>query len=1160
MSASVQVMVEMDAPPAAVIYAEALKVAQASAASQPNTRVPMSAARKGDLPKVEIDSTSAARVSNHVTTLDAAQKSLLPAIANAGGKVIFRTQRAFNGIAVSVSPDRIAELAKLPGVKNVRPMKPKYQTAFSDIDFLGARSFWNKPFSEGVGIHGEGVKIAVIDSGLDYVHANFGGPGTSPAAQGITDQGPVPNAFFPSQKVPFGRDFAGDEYDGSNEPTPDDNPLDSDNGHGTSCASLAAGFGTNAGGTTYRGNYDSGTPIVSMRISPGFAPLAQLVPLRVFGRTGSTNLVTQAIDFAIDPNGDGNFNDRVDIISMSLGSPIGDADDDSAIASSNAVAAGVIVSASAGNSGDSYYITGSPSTGVGVISVAASFNSQGGFISNLEILVNRPASLQGSRFFAIYGAQSPRAANDTTRDVVAARSNDANPGQGCSAFANAEQVAGKIALIDRGTCAFSQKILNAEAAGAIGVIVVNSVSGDPITMSVPGTNIPSAMISKSDGDSFKASAVFDPVTGVAANGANVTVFNKNVVMERPGTLADVTTSYTSRGPSLDSTALKPDLTAPAEVVGVATSLSGTDVNLFNGTSSACPHVSGSLALLRQLHPTWSVEEIQALMMNTATNNVFTSSSRTTRLAVARMGTGRVDLNKASNGNVVIFNATDRNRVNMSFGNVEVPVDGTVGISKEMTIRNKGNSAVTYNVSFDGVSTVGDASFSAPFTSVTVNAGQERTFPVLFRATGSSLRHTRDPGTFNGQNTDFGVLGRQWLSESAGYGVFTPTSGNEPVIRVALYAAPKPVGAMRTLQQSVTPSTNASRFDLKLTGRPINTGGTSTDIIGLAKVFECQYVGQNAGDPSFSTNPNLLRYVGVTSDYSTVPAGQKQNTTLTWALEGFGDSTIPSAFDSDKEILIDTNFDGEADFVLFGVSIPSGRDQTNAYFSRLIDLNTGLGAPEEFNGYQYYTNGFPGSSRDTNAYNNSVIMLSADASSLGFTGAGQSNFQYRVVTFDRNGQLADVTPYLFFDVARPGLDGANGGFEPTGTYYADQPNTTVSVNYNGFRFQKNKSKGILVVHQHNGRGDRTELITINTPKISNFNPRQGPVGTTVTITGSKFQGGTDVRFSPNVPANNIRIISNNTITCKVPSGAVTGPITVSNSAGSDRSQGKFTVTP
>src|SRR4051812_45413131 len=175
-----------------------------------------------------------------------------------------RTQRAYNGIAISVSPDKIADIAKLPGVKAVRPMIPKHRTAFTSVDFLGTRTFWTKETKNGVGIHGEGVKVAVIDTGLDYVHTNFGGPGTKQAYSVTQDKDPVPNPYFPSQKVPFGYDFAGDAYDADfnddeHAASPDPNPMDT-NGHGTACASVVGGLGMNFGGATYQGNYDADAP------------------------------------------------------------------------------------------------------------------------------------------------------------------------------------------------------------------------------------------------------------------------------------------------------------------------------------------------------------------------------------------------------------------------------------------------------------------------------------------------------------------------------------------------------------------------------------------------------------------------------------------------------------------------------------------------------------------------------------------------------------------------------------------------------------------------------------------------------------------------------------------------------------------------------------
>lgn len=1195
------VMVELDAPAAAVIYAEGLKVAQASAsADEAAARVPMAAAQKSKLPRVEIDSASAARVSNQVRTLDAAQRSLLSGIANAGGKVIYRTQRAYNGIAVKVSPDRIKDLAKLPGVKTVRPMTKKYQTAFSDIDFLGARSFWTNGFNNGVGVHGEGVTIAIIDSGLDYVHANFGGPGTNPSAQGITDEGPVPNTYFPSNKVPFGTDLAGDNYsasgepDTSDEPTPDDNPLDSaENGHGTACASLAAGYGENAGRTTYTGDYDNMTPIQSMFISPGFAPNAQLVPVRVFGKTGSTFLTTAAIEYAMDPNGDGDLSDHVDVISMSLGANNGTADDDSAIASANAVSAGVIVTAASGNAGDTHYITSSPAAGIGVISVAASYNDQGGYIADALVL-GLSQNVKGERAHGLFANES------SPRGPVKGKVVAAVPNTAATTLTNPEQMNGNICFVKRGG-GFANTANFCQEAGAIGIIIQNQFpeerpadpeqGGDPRGQNTTGATleVPDLMVSASDGKRIRDVSQFDETTGEPANPVRVRISPENKIIAREGVSADTMPTYSARGPVLESNALKPDVTAPAEVVGVASSFTGNKVRLFNGTSSATPHVAGSLALLRQQHPNWSVEEIQALMLNTANHDLFkesgtngSSGPSSTQRGVARAGAGRIDLTAANNGHVVVFNTNEDGRVSVSFGNVEVPSDGSIQLSKEVTIRNKtpkknaqneDNPPTTYDVTYQSLSTVGDAAFSAPFSQVTVNAGEEVTFPVVFSATGQTLKHTKDASVSSSQTVAIGSASgnvlRQTLSEVAGYGVFTPTTTTpsvtngldvgEPTIRIPLYAAPKQVGSMHTVQKSVTPNNNNTTFHLTLTGTPVFTGVGVPNVVGLLKPFECQFASPLAGDANFSSDPNVLKYVGVTSDYASREAGKKQETVLTFALEGFGDASVPSFISSDKEILIDLNFDGQPDFVLYSDSLrdPSTGNHTNVYFPTLLNLNEGAAQST-----LEFTNGFPGGTIDTNIFNNSVVMLSVDAAQLGYTGAGQSNFQYLVATFNRNsGELTDVTPFMKYDIANPGLDGSNGQPEPDGTYYFDLPdNGDVLVKFNGTNFKANESKGILMVHTHNGRADRTELVTLRTPRISNFTPKQGPVGTQVTITGSGFDNSTVVKFSPNKPAQQVIVINQTTISCKVPPGAVTGPITVSNPAGADTSSEDFEVTP
>jgi len=205
---NVAVMVEFRDAPAATAYADALRNAQAQvdakrnyALAHPNLRSSKTLLSKPAV-ATTINSTAARQVANKSRQLESIQQAMLPHLTGpeVNGRVLFRATRAYNGIAMVVSPDKIAKIAALPGVKTVHPLHPKYQTAaFSDIDFLGTRTFWTKvPF----GIHGENIRVADIDSGLDYIHANFGGPGNAGYSIVTNHSSPTsaPNAFFPTQK------------------------------------------------------------------------------------------------------------------------------------------------------------------------------------------------------------------------------------------------------------------------------------------------------------------------------------------------------------------------------------------------------------------------------------------------------------------------------------------------------------------------------------------------------------------------------------------------------------------------------------------------------------------------------------------------------------------------------------------------------------------------------------------------------------------------------------------------------------------------------------------------------------------------------------------------------------------------------------------------
>src|SRR5712691_6737054 len=291
-------------------------------------------------------------------------------IEGLGGTVMANYRAAYNGIKVRIAGDRVKELAALPGVVAVRPLQLMKPDNIRGVPLVGAPAVW-----QNLGLHGEGVKIAVIDTGIDYTHANFGGPGTAAAyaAAHAAETGAADPALFgPSApRIKGGTDLVGDSYNADPSspafqpvPHPDPNPLDCA-GHGSHVAGTAAGSGITSAGATYTGPYNAATLATpaNFSVGPGVAPKADLYAVRVFGCAGSTDVVVDAINWAVD-------ND-MDVINMSLGSPFGAADTADAVAANKAQKAGVVVVASAGNSGAAPYITGSPASADSAISVAA---------------------------------------------------------------------------------------------------------------------------------------------------------------------------------------------------------------------------------------------------------------------------------------------------------------------------------------------------------------------------------------------------------------------------------------------------------------------------------------------------------------------------------------------------------------------------------------------------------------------------------------------------------------------------------------------------------------------------------------------------------------------------------------------------------------------
>ena len=296
------------------------------------------------------------------------QDAIAGQIQALGGQVLADYQVAYNGVKVRIDRSKLDSLKALKGVTAVRGLSRVVPDNVKGVQLIGAPSVWGGLAA----LHGENIKVAVIDTGIDYTHANFGGPGTIAAfnAANAADTLPPSVAFGWGARVKGGIDLVGDDYNADPDdpafqpvPHPDPNPLDC-NGHGSHVAGSAAGSGVTAAGATYNGPYNATTITGnSWTIGPGVAPKADIYGIRVFGCEGSTDVTVDAIEWAVDHD--------MDVINMSLGSSFGTTEDPSAVASTNAAKAGVIVVTSAGNSGPSQYITGSPGTAEGAISTAA---------------------------------------------------------------------------------------------------------------------------------------------------------------------------------------------------------------------------------------------------------------------------------------------------------------------------------------------------------------------------------------------------------------------------------------------------------------------------------------------------------------------------------------------------------------------------------------------------------------------------------------------------------------------------------------------------------------------------------------------------------------------------------------------------------------------
>jgi len=596
---------------------------------------------------------------------DSTTRATTAAAKAAGAKVGNSYSELWSGVSVTATDAQIKVLAQSPSVKAVYPVLrvalPKTTKSAikvsSALDQIAAQNLL--PSQDGTGI-----KVGVIDTGIDYDNADLGGSGTN----GTT--------AFPTARVTTGWDFVGDAYNSDNntDPIPDANPDDCE-GHGTHVSGIIGASGT--------GDGDS---------ARGVAPNVTFGAYRIFGCEGSTDtaVILSALTLA--------KNQHMNVVNLSLGS-----DFDSwpsypdAVAVANLAKAGVVVAVAAGNSGDTgLFSAGSPAVGAGVISVAS---YEGEKIKTKAITVNGVKYA----YTAVEGTAIAPADNSTTLQLAVGSTLT-----GCTADGGVAAVApGTAVLLKRGTCIFSEKVQNAYDAGAAAVVIYNNVPGlDSFTAAVDGQpdfTIPAVSIGGAQGAALAASL---------ATPIDPTMTWMSVQSDLTNPDGGQISTFSSAGLAADLS-LVPTISAPgAKIYSTLPVEQGGHGNL-SGTSMATPYIAGTAALLLQAKPALlgHPANLSQLLYNTSNPVLKNTELGTARPeAVFRQGSGLVNVANAIGATVTASPST----IKLGEGSSH-----TVSIS----LTNKTAGTLTYKVArISGVSAAASTSGGNEVGTTTPNYG------------------------------------------------------------------------------------------------------------------------------------------------------------------------------------------------------------------------------------------------------------------------------------------------------------------------------------------------------------------------------------------------------------------------------------------------------
>jgi len=597
----------------------------------------------------------------------------------------------FNGFSVAASPAERAAIGRLDGVKAVWPVLtvPMPEDGAANPDLANAIQMTGADVAQNeLGLSGAGVKVAVMDTGIDYDHADLGGPGTDNDAD--SDDGNA--TAFPTARVTTGWDFVGNAFNASSSspeysPTPHpDNDPDDCNGHGTHVSGIVGANGT----------------------VKGVAPGVTFGAYRVFGCAGGTtaDIMLAAMERALA--------DGMDILNMSIGSAFMTWPQyPTAAGSDKLVQKGMVVVASIGNSGaDGAWSAGAPGVGRKVIGVAS--------VDNTKVAV-RAFTISPDNTKIGFLAGNPTAPIPTSGTFPMARTGTKTTADDACAPLPAGSLTGKVALIRRGTCNFTVKETNARDAGAAAVVLYNNQDTGLITpVGIP--DLPIVFVTRADGELIN--------DRLAAGSVDLTWGNETTETANP--TAGRASSFTSYGLTAELD-LKPDIAAPGGFIRSTYPLEKGTYATLSGTSMASPHTAGAAALLLEARPSTSAAAVRTILQNSADPAAWTGNAAFLE-SVHRQGAGLVDIDDA------ILSTTTVTPSKLALGESEAGAQ-----TRTLTAANNSASDITYNLSnVNGVGTGGTfpplsawlnwptVSFSqagVAVTSVTVPAHSSASFDV-----------------------------------------------------------------------------------------------------------------------------------------------------------------------------------------------------------------------------------------------------------------------------------------------------------------------------------------------------------------------------------------------------------------------------------------------